>query len=107
MDSTNPAVFGPRIWSLVHTMAATYPIVPTFYEKEQMKFLLKGFPALLPCQVCKNSIQEWMVYNANLDLIVQNRQTLSEFFFNMHNFVNKKLNKPIQNWGKIKKNYNL
>lgn len=104
----NPKEFGPHVWYIVHTLSACWPDEPTYAEKEQMKLFLKGFPVMLPCSTCKNSTQEWMMQNtSSLDNVVKNKTSLFTYFYNMHNFVNQKLNKRLYRYEEAVKKYSF
>lgn len=43
---------GKATWTLLHTMAAYYPIHPTLKQQEDMKKFLQIFPQFFPCRPC-------------------------------------------------------
>ncbi|AHL67526.1 hypothetical protein DH26_gp029 [Chloriridovirus anopheles1] len=58
-----------------------------------MKTFIQSIPVFLPCKDCQDHAFEY-IKNTNLDKVVQSRDSLFVFFFDFHNAVNKRLNKP-------------
>lgn len=82
---------GRATWSLLHTMAAAYPIKPTKENQRDMEEFIRLMSVLYPCSYCAKEFRE------DLDLIppkLDSRKSLSQWFCVMHNRVNVKLNKP-------------
>jgi hypothetical protein len=87
-----PNVFGPKLWSVIHIAAAAYPMLPTENEIEEMKHFVVGIPATIPCGKCKEDTRNFIrdiVSNETFN----NRETLFKFTVDLHNHVNRKLNK--------------
>lgn len=89
-----PSEWGSSYWKMLHFSAAGYPINPNASVQNTMKTFIQSIPVLLPCQNCKDHAFEY-VKSSNLDKIVSSRMELFTFFFDFHNAVNKRLNKPL------------
>lgn len=82
---------GRNTWSLLHTMAAQYPMLPTKEDKSNMKEFINLMSILYPCSYCAKEFREDM---KELPPKLDSRKALSLWFCQIHNKVNKKLNKP-------------
>jgi hypothetical protein len=91
-----PHVFGPPIWFTLHNAASHYPIEASPIYAEKMKNIITAIPLLLPCQTCKLHSTAFIEQIKDfLPDICASRKNLFEFFVDFHNFVNKRLEKPI------------
>lgn len=89
---------GRNTWSLLHTMAAMYPKQPTQEDKKNMGEFIQLMSVLYPCKHCAHDFQQDIEQSPpKLD----NRQSISLWFCDMHNKVNKKLHKPIFDCSKV------
>ncbi|CAI2731779.1 unnamed protein product [Schistosoma spindalis] len=83
---------GKATWTLLHTMAAYYPIHPTLKQQEDMKKFLQIFPQFFPCRPCAYDFESnIVVHPPKLD----SRNALSGWLCMQHNLVNKKIGKPL------------
>jgi hypothetical protein len=93
---SDPKVWGPKLWFILHTSAMHYPKNASDRVKEQMKNRIIALPLEIPCEVCKPHAQAFIQLNYNnLDKITSGRRNLFEFYVDFHNKVNKRYNKPI------------
>lgn len=82
---------GRVTWSLLHTMAAAYPVKPSQENKSDMEQFIKLMSVLYPCSYCAKEFREDLATSPpDLD----SRSSLSQWFCEMHNKVNARLNKP-------------
>lgn len=82
---------GRNTWSLLHTMAAKYPVKPTPEDKANMQEFIRLISILYPCSYCAKDFQEDIKAEPpKLD----SRNTLALWFCQAHNRVNSKINKP-------------
>ncbi len=81
---------GRASWSLLHTMAAYYPIEPKKEEKQTMNQFINAFSKLFPCPECREDFQEEILKSPP---DVSSRLGLSTWMCQQHNIVNKKLGK--------------
>lgn len=79
-------------WRLLHTMAAYYPAEPSAQQRQDMHSFITLFSKFYPCAPCAEDFREWLRTNTPA---VDSQNSLSRWFCNAHNEVNKKLGKPI------------
>lgn len=95
VNSANPEVWGPAFWFSLHNGALRYPIQASPTWKERMKHFILGIPVMVPCEKCADHATAHLEANYyRMDEIVSSRSNLFEFFWEFHNFVNERLNKP-------------
>ncbi|KAF2152466.1 hypothetical protein K461DRAFT_278696 [Myriangium duriaei CBS 260.36] len=82
---------GRSSWTLLHTMAASYPEQPTPTQQSEVKQFISLFSKLYPCWVCAGDFQEW-IKSGNAPR-VSNRDEFGRWMCEAHNAVNEKLGK--------------
>lgn len=90
----DPQRWGPHYWATLHFMASAYDKKPNSSVQLAMKNFIQSLPQFLPCDTCQDHAFDY-IKKASLDQVIQNRQTLFTFFFDFHNSVNARLNKPL------------
>lgn len=94
-NTSAPDVFGPAFWFTLHNGASKYPIEASPIQAEKMKGFIKGIPVMLPCEKCSSHAQTYIESKDNeLDDIVSGREKLFTFFWEFHNYVNRRYGKP-------------
>ncbi|PSS09109.1 hypothetical protein M430DRAFT_128020 [Amorphotheca resinae ATCC 22711] len=81
---------GRSSWTLLHSIAATYPVSPTPTEQNQARQFMGLFSKLYPCWVCAEDFQEFMTRS---QVRVESREEFGQWMCEAHNEVNKKLGK--------------
>ena len=105
-NTSHPDVFGPAFWFTLHNGASRYPIKASPFQAEKMKGFIRGIPVMLPCEKCSYHAQSYIEENeSKINDIVSGRESLFEFFWRFHNFVNKRNNKPEPSLEVAKKMY--
>lgn len=93
--NTDPRVWGPHYWYVIHSYAETFPENPSELDKDIASNFIKFIPFLLPCESCSQDAFLYIKNNYdNIPLIVKNKKNLVHFFKTFHDDVNKKLGKP-------------
>ena len=107
VNSSDARVFGPMVWSSLHTMASNYPESPLDVTKEACGKLITSLTYMLPCSKCGRHFQEFLDLNErnngvtgsmcmgvgdesvcmNLSTICESRDNLINFFTRAHNNV--------------------
>lgn len=95
-DSNNgliTSIWGPHEWESLHAKTFGYPIKPTEQQKQDYLNYFIALGNVLPCIHCRKSYNEFIKQgNTKLDMtVMESRETLSRWGFNLHNTVNKKL----------------
>lgn len=85
-------VWGPPLWHFLHLMSFNYPINPTCEEKQKYKSFIHSLKDILPCGSCRKNL----TYNLKKRPItphLKNRTTFSKYIYQLHETINKCLNK--------------
>lgn len=82
---------GRSAWTVLHTMAATYPEKPSRGEQSDMAAFMGLFAKLYPCWVCAEDFQ---AYLAKERVRTAGRDDFGDWLCRAHNEVNRKLGKP-------------
>jgi hypothetical protein len=91
-QTADPQIFGPPLWFSLHNMANAFPEFPNELEKKMAKTLLTNLTVLIPCEECQEHTVAYLK-DKNLNDLVKNRDTLFNFFWKFHNFVNQRTGK--------------
>ena len=86
---TKPEI-GRHSWALLHSMANTYPDNPTEEEKKIMTKFMYGLAKSYPCKVCGGHLLKMLDKKG---LKIDSKKEFGEYLCNIHNIVNKVLNK--------------
>jgi hypothetical protein len=89
-----PSVWGPLFWHTIHITAIGYPQNPSYAQKRAAKEFYESLSFLIPCPVCRehySSYLQKMPISPHLDT----RDDLFKWTVELHNEVNKILDKPI------------
>jgi hypothetical protein len=93
-----PAVWGPKTWFFLESMAMAYPENPTDDEKLSAKNLILSLKDLLPCWGCRVNYTQYLedyIKTDPLDKIVEKRGSLIEFIIAVHNDVRERTGNKI------------
>ncbi|GJN82524.1 hypothetical protein PLIIFM63780_006064 [Purpureocillium lilacinum] len=82
---------GKPSWTLLHSIAATYPEKPSRGQQSDLLSFVKLFSKLYPCWVCAEDFQTYMGREAPR---VGSRGEFGMWLCGAHNEVNRKLSKP-------------
>ncbi|QPG93834.1 hypothetical protein C2857_002949 [Epichloe festucae Fl1] len=82
---------GRGTWTLLHSIAATYPDVPSMSQQSDLLSFVKLFSKLYPCWVCAEDFQSYLGKEMPR---VQSRDEFGKWLCGAHNEVNRKLGKP-------------
>jgi hypothetical protein len=95
MDTREPEVFGPALWFTLHNGAMRYPEEASPIVAEKMKSFILGLPYMVPCENCQSHAISYIEKHYDeLSEVVKGQKNLFKFFFDFHNYVNKRLGKP-------------
>lgn len=81
---------GNSSWTLLHTIAASYPDNPSTSQKEDLRGFMRTFSRLYPCWVCAEDFQTYIQKD---ETKVGSRAEFGNWLCNAHNEVNRKLGK--------------
>lgn len=84
--------WGPAAWTFLHSIAHSYPFLPSETEKSEMLSFLPLFCSQLPCPRCRSHCTLYMLKNLD-DLAVSSRDRIVRFMHDFHNEVNRRTGK--------------
>ncbi|AET41621.1 flavin-linked sulfhydryl oxidase Ecym_8345 [Eremothecium cymbalariae DBVPG len=90
VDPPDVEQLGRSSWTLLHTVAATYPEVPSDHQKKEMNQFMNIFSHVYPCSWCGKDFEDYIRNNAPK---VDSREELGKWLCDAHNEVNEKLGK--------------
>ncbi|KAK4159650.1 ERV/ALR sulfhydryl oxidase [Cladorrhinum sp. PSN259] len=83
---------GRSTWTLLHSIAATYPRTPTPSQQNDLKSFISLFSKFYPCWVCAEDFQ---AYIEKEKVKAGSRDEFGNWLCEAHNEVNRKLGKPV------------
>jgi hypothetical protein len=92
-DGMVTKIWGPIIWTALHTISFNYPINPTNEDKIHYKEFIYSLKYVLPCKYCRINLTKNFVQKPLLMCHMKNRETFSRYIYELHELVNKMLNK--------------
>ena len=109
-DAVGIDIWGPNLWGAMHSLSFTYPADCESGCEHRKAFhsFLKSLKTLLPCAKCKNHYTTW--FNKNITRgeqseIFDSRENLSRALIDLHNDVDKRLNKTQLSFDEAKQKY--
>jgi len=87
------SIWGPPLWHYLHTMSFNYPIHPTEEDKKHYKEFIINLQFVLPCKFCRINLKTNFKQMPLKMSDMKNRETFSRYVYNLHELVNKMLNK--------------
>jgi len=89
-----PDIWGPSGWTFIHSIAYDYPETPdTATQRRAIEFIV-SLTYLLPCKKCRFHLKNHLV-EYDLDDVVRSKSNFFNFTVDLHNEVNRSLNKPV------------
>ena len=87
------SIWGPPLWHYLHTMSFNYPIHPTEEDKKHYREFIINLQFVLPCKFCRINLKTNFKQMPLKMSDMKNRETFSRYVYNLHELVNKMLNK--------------
>lgn len=101
----DPNFWGPALWTSMHNITFYYPEDPTEDQKMQYRDFFTSIKYVLPCETCREHYEKNIEKNFPLNAALKNRDTLSRWLVDLHNAVNRRLNKPVIPYEAVKEKY--
>lgn len=101
-NTNGKGLWGPITWNYLHLQTFLYPPKPTSEDKARIKKLFETVRDSLPCESCRTHFSEAL---ADMDKHTGSMSELSQWLVEVHNSVNKRLNKPIKSYKDVAKVY--
>ena len=92
-DGMLTTVWGPAMWHYLHTMSFNYPTNPTLEEKKHYRDFIISLQYVLPCKYCRINLTNNFNKKTLKICHMLNRYTCSHYIYDLHETVNKMLNK--------------
>ena len=92
-DGMLTTVWGPSLWHFLHTMSFNYPVKPTQIQKIQYKNFITSLKNILPCKYCRINLKQNFKTVPITMKCMESRDTFSMYVYNLHETINKMLNK--------------
>lgn len=100
----NPKFWGPHAWIFLHSITMNYPKEPTENDKLIYVKFFKELQNILPCEKCaynyKRHLEDFPIEEA-----LGSREAMIQWLINIHNEVNKELDKPIYTYDQVIEEY--
>jgi hypothetical protein len=94
-DGFLTTVWGPMMWSYLHTMSFNYPVNPTADDKKHYRDFIISLQYVLPCKYCRMNLANNFKKNPIQACHMENRNTFSRYVYDLHETVNKMLKKKV------------
>jgi hypothetical protein len=92
-DGMLTTVWGPAMWHYLHTMSFNYPVNPTQDDKKNYRNFILNLRNVLPCKYCRINLKNNLLKKPLQMCDMKNRLTFSRYIYELHETVNKMLNK--------------
>lgn len=97
----SPNIWGPAMWRMIHSVAATYSP-----ENEQaFKQFIYSLPGLIPCENCKNRMLNVLKMLPLKESHLESNRNLFLWTYQLHDVVNKQLGKVSPGYEKVRSFY--
>ena len=93
-NSIKPDIWGPHGWKFMHYVSLGYPDNPDKNQKTLYKNFYYSLQDVLPCDKCAENYKKNLLENP-IDNHLDDRESLMKWVVDIHNSVNKELNKEI------------
>lgn len=94
-DGFLTSVWGPMMWSYLHTMSFNYPVHPTADDKKHYRDFIISLQYVLPCKYCRMNLANNFKKNPIKACHMENRDAFSRYIYDLHETVNKMLKKKV------------
>ena len=92
-DGMQTNIWGPAMWHYLHTMSFNYPVEPTAENKKYYRDFVYNLRNVLPCKYCRINLTNNLKKKPLLMCNMKNRDTFSRYIYELHETINKMLNK--------------
>jgi hypothetical protein len=87
------SIWGPLIWTALHIISFNYPVNPSLENKKHYKDFIYSLRYILPCKYCRINLTKNLKQKPLLMCHMKNRETFSRYIYELHELVNKMLDK--------------
>ena len=97
-------IWGPYFWFTLHTITLGYSDNPTYQDKRRYNDFFSSVQYILPCEKCREHYRTHL-NNFPISISLDNKESLVQWLFNLHNQVNISLNKDAMSYESFKEKY--
>ena len=99
----NPDVWGPGLWTTLHSISLAYPDAPTHKDIQEHRNFLISLGKVLPCPGCRIEYNKYISKNPPA---LHNKEVFVNWMTDLHNNVNTRLDKKIRSKDEVINMYN-
>jgi hypothetical protein len=92
-DGMLVSVWGPSLWNSLHIISFNYPVHPTIKDKKHYRDFILNLEYVLPCKFCRQNLHTNFKQLPLTMEKMKNRETFSRYIYDLHELINKMLNK--------------
>jgi hypothetical protein len=92
-DGMVTKIWGPIMWTALHTISFNYPVRPTSADKKHYKDYIYSLRYVLPCKYCRINLTKNLKEKPLQMCHMESRETFSRYIYELHELVNKMLGK--------------
>lgn len=92
-DGMLTSIWGPTMWIYLHTMSFNYPVNPSETDKKHYRDFILNLRNTLPCGKCRKNLHKNFKKLPLKYSDMSSRHTFSLYIYNLHELINKMLNK--------------
>lgn len=92
-DGMVTKIWGPMIWTALHTISFNYPVNPTAADKKNYRDFIYNLRYVLPCKYCRINLTKNLKEKPLQMCNMESRETFSRYIYELHELVNKMLGK--------------
>jgi hypothetical protein len=95
-DSNNGmqvSVWGPCIWTFLHTISFNYKNNPTSQDKKHYQNFILSLQHILPCGKCRENLKKNFKKLPLTEKHLKNRESFSRYIYSLHEIINDMLHK--------------
>lgn len=96
----DPTVWGPKLWFVIHTVALNFPDNPTYEIIRQHEDFFNNLKYIIPCDKCRLHYTQRLDKNP-VTKYLKDSNTLFKYTIDLHNEVNKSLDKKIYSYDEV------
>ena len=100
----DPTVWGDKLWFFIHTIALNFPDNPTYQEIKNYESFFDNLKYIIPCETCRMHYNQRQNINPVSKYLIDSN-TLFKYTVDLHNEVNKSLNKRTYSYEEVSKIY--
>jgi hypothetical protein len=92
-DGFLTSIWGPLLWTYLHTMSFNYPVNPTPEDKKHYRDFMLSLQHVLPCKFCRINLKMNFRQMPLRMEDMKNRDSFSRYVYELHELVNRMLHK--------------